>query len=146
MSKRRFTEEEIEILSKNENVSKCSEKSITYGKDFKVQAIKQYQEGRTSRDIFIAAGFDPCVIGKDIPNGCIKRWKINYRTKGENCFTEETRGKGGGRPKKIRDKSDADKIKRLEAENAYLKAENDFFKQLRAKRAERYSGRNTNTK
>jgi hypothetical protein len=56
--------------------------------------------------------------------------------KGEGAFGIETRGKGGGRPKKIKDTNDTDKIKRLEAEVAYLKAENDFLIKLRAKRAE----------
>jgi hypothetical protein len=145
MSKRRFTKEEIEILLKNENVGRCSEKSITYDKDFKVRAVRQYSEGKSSREIFTNAGFDICVIGKCTPKGCLRDWNKVYQTKGIKGLKKETRGKMG-RPKKIQDKNDADKIKRLEAEVAYLKAENDFFKQLRAKRAERYSGRNTNTK
>lgn len=136
MSKRRFTKEEIEILSKNENVSKCSDKSITYSKDFKIRATRQYREGLTSVEVFKKAGFDLHTIGKDIPSECLKRWNKIFRTKGESGLKTYTRGKGGGRPKKPKDLTDADKIKRLEAENAYLKAENDFFIKLRAKRAE----------
>ncbi len=48
----------------------------------------------------------------------------------------ETRGKGSsGRPR-TKNLSDTDKIKRLETQVAYLKAENDFLAKLRAKRAE----------
>ena len=52
----------------------------------------------------------------------------------------ESRGRAGGRIK-TKNLSDADKIKRLEAQVAYLKAENDFLAKLRAKRAESNSGR-----
>lgn len=136
MSKRRFTKEEIEILSKNENVSKCSEKAITYDGAFKIKAVKQYKDGKGSRDIFTEAGFDLRIIGKDNPKDHLKQWNKIVRIKGLDGLRKETRGRGGGRPKKPKDLTDADKIKRLEAENAYLKAENDFFIKLRAKRAE----------
>ena len=135
MSKRRFTKEEIEILSKNENVSKCSEKSITYSNSFKIKAIKEYREGKRSRDVFTDAGFDLRVIGKDNPGEHLKQWNKICKMKGLETLRSETRGrgKGGGRPKKPKDLTDKDKIKRLEAEVAYLKAENDFFMKLRAK-------------
>jgi hypothetical protein len=49
----------------------------------------------------------------------------------------ETRGghNGGGRFK-TKGLTETEKIKKLEAEVAYLKAENDFLAKLRAKRAE----------
>jgi transposase-like protein len=133
MSKRKFTKEEIEILSKNENVSKCSEKSITYSGAFKVKAVKQYKEGKSSRDIFTEAGFDLRMFGKDGPKDHLKQWNKIVKAKGLDGLRKETRGRNGGRPKKPKDLTDADKIKRLEAEVAYLKAENDFFMKLRAK-------------
>jgi len=136
MSKTIFTEEQIEQLSSNANVSRCGERSITYGKNFKLNAVQLYQQGLTSTEIFRQAGFDLNVIGRGKPKECLKRWNRTCRIKGEAVLATETRGKGGGRPRKIQDKSDADKIKRLEAEVAYLKAENDFLTKLRAKRAE----------
>lgn len=141
MSKRIFTQEEMIKLSQNANVRKCSEKSITYDKKFKLRAVERYHEGWPSPEIFTEAGFDILMIGRENPGRCLKRWNKTYRNKGEKGFEAESRGRTG-RPRKIKDKTDADKIKRLEAELAYVKAENDFFKQLRAKRAERYSGRN----
>ena len=132
MSKRRFTEAQIAELFKNKNVSKCSEKSITYGKKFKVLAIKQYHEnGYSPRMIFEEAGFDLALIGKDIPEQCLRRWRKVYNIKGIKKLSVETRGHGGGRPK-TKGLTDADRIKRLEVENAYLKAENDFLAKLRA--------------
>lgn len=109
-------------------------KSIAYSKNFKIRAVKLYNDGLTPTEIFRKEGFDLNVIGKDKPKECLKRWNKVYRAKGEEGLIIETRGRLGGRPKKPEDKTDADKIKRLEAEVAYLKAENDFLVKLRAKR------------
>ena len=135
MSKRLFNKEQIEKLSNNINVAKCSERSITYSNEFKKTAIKQYNEQfLTSKEIFISAGFDMEVIGSSTPKECLKSWNKVYKTKGLEGFIE-SRGKAGGRTK-TKDLSDADRIKRLEIQIAYLKAENDFLAKLRAKRAE----------
>lgn len=135
MSKRIFNKEQMVELSKNKNIKKCSEKSITYNKKFKIKAVKQYyDEYMVPNEIFEQAGFDLNIIGRKTPKGCLSRWKKIFQRKGINALNTETRGKGGGRPKKIINKSDKDKIERLEAENVYLKAENDFLVKLRAKR------------
>lgn len=135
MSKRIFTKQQVKQLLSNKNVSGCSERSITYSKDFKIKAVKLYKQGLTPREIFRQAGFDLNAISRDQPKECLKRWNKIWGTKGEGGLAAETRGRTG-RPKKTKDLSDVDKIKRLEAEIAYLKAENDFLAKLRAKRAE----------
>jgi len=135
MSKRIFNKEQVVELTKNKNVKKCSEKSITYDKDFKIKAVKQYyDEYMMPNEIFEQAGFDLNIIGRETPKNCLRRWKKTSQRKGITALSTENRGKGGGRPKKIKDKSDKDKIERLEATVAYLKAENDFLAKLRAKR------------
>ena len=135
MSKRIFTKEETEVLQSNPNVHKCSKRSISYHKDFKIKAVKQYKDGLTSKEIFNLAGFDLNVIGRDSPKSCLKCWNKIYRQKGVVGLEIDTRGKNGGR-RKTKEIIEKDKIKRLEAEVAYLKAENDFLVKLRAKRAE----------
>lgn len=134
MSKRRFTADQIIELLKNANVAKCSEKSISYSKEFKQKAIRQYQkDGYSPRMIFEKAGFDLCLIGEDIPRGSLRRWRKTCAAKGLIGLNSETRGSGhGGGPPRTRGLTDADRIKRLEIENAYLKAENDFLAKLRA--------------
>lgn len=134
MSKRIFTKEQIETLKRNPNVKNCSERSILYSKDFKIKAVKQYEEGLTGREIFDKAGFDLKIIEKDTPKGCLKRWNKIYKKKGIAGLEKDFRGITGGRRKKI-EIIEKDRIKRLEAEVAYLKAENDFLIKLRAKRA-----------
>lgn len=134
MSKRRFNELQVLEILGNPNVAKCSDKSITYSKEFKLRAVRQYQEeGYSSRMIFREAGFDVNLIGREIPDDSLLRWRRVYAAKGVLGLNTERRGKSrnGGRPR-IRGLTDSDKIKRLEIENAYLKAENDFLAKLRA--------------
>jgi len=137
MNKPRFTKEQIKDLLNNKNVAGYSGEKIIYNPDFKVLAIKRYQEEAISnRQIFEDAGFDVDLIGKDIPRKCLNRWQTLFRLKGYNglinhCKQDHSRG----RPK-TKGLSDADKIERLEATVTYLKAENDFLIKLRSGKAE----------
>lgn len=128
-----LSEEQIKALLQNENVAKCSDKSITYHKDFKIEAIKKYQEGLPSLEIFKQAKFDIDLIGRETPGSCLKRWRRVFKDKGIEKLSIETRGKGGGRPK-TNWSNEKEKIRYLEAEVAYLKAENAFLAKLRKKR------------
>jgi len=142
MSKRIFTKEQVKLLSENTHIASCSERYIEYRKEFKISAIKQYYEHNlTPGDIFRLAGFDIKLIGKDVPQKCLERWRRIFKSKGKNGLSINTKGRKKKIPKDITDK---DKIERLEAEIAYLKAENDFLVELRAKRAERNSGQKRN--
>ena len=138
MSKRIFTREQIDELLKNENIAKCSERSITFSKDFKIKAVKLHEDqGLTPQEIFRLAGLNLNVIGRKIPKACTRRWNKSYRSKGQEGLLEK-RGRNAvasGRPK-TKNLSDVEKIKYLEAQVAYLKVENDFLARLRAKRAE----------
>lgn len=134
MSKRNLKEEEIAALLKNKNVANCSHKSITYSNGFKIRAIKQYEEGLSSREIFEQAGFDLKAIGKDTPFDRIKQWNRVVRKKGESSLCSENRGRSSpGRPK-LKGLTDKEKMEYLEAKVAYLKAENEFLAQLRKKK------------
>ncbi len=130
MSKTIFTAEQLQQLLKNESVYRCSERSITYSKTFKIKAVRQYEAGLTAREIFEEAGFNLQTIGRAAPRDCLKRWNKIYRISGVAGLSSETRG-GGGRPK-TKYQTDKEQIKYLEAQVAYLKAENDFLAKLRA--------------
>ncbi len=138
MNKSKFSPEQIEIILSNSNVDKCSNKSITYSKEFKIKAVKQYnKEGKTSAQIFKEAGFNLTMLGKDVITGCLIRWRRIYKIEGNKGLKTEARGKGkgGGRPKE-KWSTDEEKIKYLEAKVEYLKAENDFLAKLRAQKRE----------
>ena len=130
MGKRILSKEQLEVLRGNRNVASCSERSITFSKEFKLTAIDQHNKERsTPKEIFRRAGFDLDVIGRDIPKDCIKRWTRTYRLKGTTGLDTEKRGRH-----KDEIMTEKERIKYLEAEVAYLKAENDFLAKLRAKR------------
>lgn len=135
MSKRIFTKEQIETLLQNENVTGCSEKSISYRKDFKILAVRKYQEGLPSHEIFRQAGFDIYTIGRDTPKECLRRWRNVYKQKGEKGLIIDGRGKSasGRKSKSPKNLTDKEKMERLEAEVAYLKEENRFLAELRKK-------------
>jgi transposase-like protein len=136
MSKRRFTPEQIADLLKTCHITKCSEKAMTYSKEFKVSAVRQYLvDGKSPKDIFLGANFDLSVIGRDTPKECLQNWRRIYKAKGEIGLRTESRGRSGGRPT-MKGLTESERIAYLEAEVAYLKAENDFLAKLRAKRAE----------
>ncbi len=133
MVKKIYTEKQKNILLGNKNVLKCGIGVITYTTDFKKKAVEQYQQEHvTPKEIFIQAGFDLDTIGRKKPKNCLERWNKIYKEKGFDGLSESFESRG--RPKKTMDKSDKDRIKRLELEIEYLKAENDFLAKLRAKR------------
>ena len=136
MSKRIFTKEQIETLLQNPNVEACSDKSISYRKDFKILAVRKYQQGLSSNEIFQQASFDLRMIGSKTPKECLRRWLKIFRKKGEIALKTDGRGqnKAGGRPKNLANLTDQQKLKRLETEVAYLKEENRFLAKLRKKR------------
>lgn len=133
MSKRMFSGDQIKEIAGNTNVVRCSQRSITYKEEFKRQAVLLHGQGMSPQEIFRQAGFPLAVIGRDTPGECIERWNETVRKKGTTGLAE-SRGGHGGRKPKPKDASDSDRIKRLEAENAYLKGENAFLARLRAAR------------
>jgi hypothetical protein len=133
MSKRIFSSEELIELRKKPNVASVSERSITYALRFKEHAVKQYEVGMSSSDIFKQAGFNLNMIGRKQPKYCLLRWRRQVKESGPIGLID-ARGKIKTKP--IPRNTETDRLKWLEAEVKYLKAENAFLAQLRAKRAE----------
>lgn len=135
MSKRLFTQEQIASLLKNKHVIRASERSITYRASFKLAAIKRYQEGLPPSAIFREAGFNLALIGRKTPKWLVGDWRKKYDTKGARGLQKDGRGsQGGGRPPSLAAMSEKERLKYLEAEVAYLKAENAFLAKLRKQR------------
>ena len=128
-----YTKEQKKLLLKNKNVEKCGIGVITYMRDFKVKAVKQYNEEYiTPKEIFVQAGFDIEMIGKNKPKNCLERWNKIFRKKGLNRLLEP-KERGGG-PRRVKNLSEKDKVKRLKLEIEYLKEKNYFLVKLRAKK------------
>jgi transposase len=130
MSTHIYSAEQLQALRNNPNVAKCSSKSITYSKDFKIKAVKAYYEtGQGPNTIFLEAGFDLSVIGRHKPKSCLRLWRKIYKTKGKESLNTENRGRS--RWKKPR--GDDSDLEYLQTKIAYLEAENNFLRNLKTK-------------
>ncbi len=124
-----FSEKDRRSLESNHLVESVGPNQVQFTSKFKLKALKLHDEGLRPSDVFLKLGVDPNLFLKDYPKKCLSRWRKIVDTHGENGLEEERRGKGAtGRPKKAELKDE----KALLARIAYLEAENDFLKKLRA--------------
>lgn len=131
MKRKPYTVQEKEELLKSEAIEKVANSSATYTKEFKVFAVGEYITGKTPLQIFIEAGINVNILGREQPNRCIARWRKIHNKYGINGLLQENRGIGSsGRPsKKIL--TTEEKLAKLERENEILKEQVHFLKKLR---------------
>ena len=126
MSKIKFTKEQIEELKANPNVKHVSELGITYTNAFKMHFLEEYHTGKRVLEIFEGSGFDIKTIGVKRAKDSRDRWvSAEKRLEG----IQDTRKDNPGRPR-TRDLSPEENIKRLKAENEYLKQIIKFQQEL----------------
>lgn len=140
-----FSNEELVELRKHPCVFSCTSKSVNYTYEFKRRALEEHEKGMRPKDIWKQAGFDTSKWKKHYFRLTIRDWKRIVRRGDLSSLNNQ----GGvqhddGMTRTL--KTERDKIKRLELHIRYLQAENDFLAQLRAKRAERNSGRLKNSR
>src|SRR3954451_5141693 len=128
MSKKHFTEKEIEILSNNRYVKSVSSKGVTYTDEFKRIFIAENEDGKLPRQIFEENGFDIEVIGIVRVQRAASRWRTAYNKSGV-LGLRDTRKENSGRPTK-KELSLEEKNARLEAQIQLLRAENELLKKL----------------
>jgi hypothetical protein len=131
MSEMMFNEQQIEKLKNNPNVTHVSTKSITYQEHFKQELVREYENGKSVRQIFIDNGFEVEVLGRKRIQNCASRW-ISQSKRVEGL--KDTRKENSGRPR-TKDLSKDELIARQKAEIEYLKQEREFLLEL--KRLER---------
>lgn len=129
---RNFSELEMRILASNPNVLRVTDKGITYQPEFKLHAVNSQAKGRTPTQIFLDAGFDINLIGKDKPKDCLRRWRQVYTALGENGLLQERRGSQSTGRQPTKELTVEDKLRRAEAKVKLLEAENEFLKKLEA--------------
>lgn len=128
MSKKIFSEKEINELSKNKYVKRVSQKGITYTNEFKLHFIAEYEMGKTPRQIFQDAGFDIQVIGIKRIECASDRWRKSYKEKGV-LGLDDKRALNSGRTLN-RDLTLEEILAKKDAEIEYLKAELELVKKL----------------
>ncbi len=137
-----FKKEQIAELNQNLCVFKCSEKSIHYTFEFKKRALDLYTQGISPNEIWKQAGFDISLWKKGYCGYTLKDWRRLVKKGGLERLTNT----GGIHVDTGVVHTEKEKIKRLELEVKYLKAENTFLAQLRAKKAESNLGRRKNSR
>ena len=128
MSKKLFTKEEIDILSKNKYVKNVSSKGITYSDEFKRIFISENQCGKLPRQIFEECGFDINILGIKRIESSGKRWRSAFRRNGVSQL-QDTRKFNTGRPTE-KELSLEEKYEKLQAKLKLLEAENELLKKL----------------
>ena len=127
-----FSSEEIAILKQNPCVFSCTNNSVNYTYEFKKRSLELHKEGITAREIWKRSGFDVSKWRVDYCRSTLKDWKKIVKKRGIEGLLKS----GGIQYDRGPNNTDKDKLKRLELQVKYLKAENDFLAKLRAKRAE----------
>lgn len=128
MSKKLFSDKEIDVLSKNKYVKSVSKHGITYTDEFKSLFIAEYNKGYLPIQIFIDKGFDIDILGNDRIWSASKRWRKSYRESGA-LGLRDTRKFNSGRPLS-RELSMEEIIAKKDAEIAYWKAEAELLKKI----------------
>lgn len=128
MSKLHFTNQQVEVLSKNPYVKNISHKAITYSDEFKVHFIAERENGKLTRTIFEEAGFPAEVLGKKRLNNFSHKWLNVYKEKGITAV-KDSRKNTLGRPRNT-ELSMEEKLLRAEQEINLLKQENELLKKL----------------
>jgi len=128
MSKKLFTNKEINILSKNPNVKSVSPKGITYSDEFKRIFITENKKGKLPRQIFEENGFDVDILGMIRVNRAANRWRTIFNESGV-LGLRDTRKGNSGRPTN-KELTLEEKNAKLEAQIQLLKAENELLKKL----------------
>ncbi len=136
-----YSIEDIEKLKKNPCVFGCTDKFVNYTYEFKKRALELHAEGVTAKVIWLRSGFDVGKWRKSYFTDTLKDWKKIVRKNG----LEGLQKHGGIQSDRGPNKTDKDKIRRLQLQVKYLEAENGFLAKLRAKRAESNSGPAKNT-
>ena len=128
MSKKLFSEQEIEILRQNKYVKRVGSKGITYTDELKQYSIAKAEEGFLSTEIFEMAGFDLTIIGRTRAQKALDRWKRAYKKSGAMGL-QDTRIGSSGRPLE-RELSLEEQLEREKAKNKFLKVQLEFQKKL----------------
>lgn len=128
---KKYNKVQIEEIVNNPYVLKCWEKGITFSKKCKLESIKLWSNGLSSKEIFRKFNFPEYIINSQIPKTSICRWNKQYKKDWEGAFWSMSKRwrKIGFKWKNkinINELSDKEKIEYYQTENAYLK---ELFKE-----------------
>ena len=79
----KFTKEEKTILESNPNIQAVLSNQVVYTKEFKEQAIKEYESGKSANQIFEEAGINTSILSNhpDYASKTLSKWRNANRKK-----------------------------------------------------------------
>lgn len=124
MRRLNFTIKQKQELSKNKYICKVNNFTVVFSEEFKFYAISQHKLWHVAELIFKEAGIPDWLNKKCYAKDCLRRWKKVYEKK--KSFSKKVLKAPDSKSLSKMDK------KELTARVAYLEAENDFLKKLKA--------------
>ena len=76
MTKRQFSNTEVEYLRALPAVESVTENRITYSRDFQISCMRRYLDGERPSTIFTSAGLSPAIIVRKRVERNIARWTV----------------------------------------------------------------------
>lgn len=133
MSKKVFTNEEVEMLRSNPYTYAVTPHILSFTKEFKELFWEEYQAGAIPRQILEKHGYPADVLGRQ------RIWGIAHTIKGQYYSGEGFRE--GSRPKNSSPSNDCktmeETVKQLQSEVQYLRQEIEFLKKISSIRTTR---------
>ena len=124
-----FSSEELALLRSNPWIRTVSPAGrIYYTEAFIAHALQRKKQGDPARETFLDAGIPLHHYASYYSKKIIQQWERQKESPNKALLR-------AGRPKRAQD-SPEERLRYLEAEVTYLKAENAFLAELRAQRAE----------
>lgn len=77
MTKRQFSNTEVEYLRALPAVESVTQNRITYSRDFQISCMRRYLDGERPSSIFTSAGLSPAIVGRKRVERNIARWKVD---------------------------------------------------------------------
>lgn len=130
MSKRKFTEEQVQKFRENPYTFQVSHSRISFTREFKELYWKEYRGGTAAEQILSKYGYDPEVLGSNRVYGLTQLVRREFEQY-QNFYS-------GPRPadpktkKTVSPSNDAGAIRALQHEVEYLKQEIEFLKKITA--------------
>ena len=134
MSKKIYTQKQIDELNKNPYIKSCNEIYLEFTTKAKYKAVRLWESWLICKDVFRKMKLPEYIINSAIPTRNINAWKRTIKEKWESVFytNKRWRKKGYGKvnPKNM---TTEEYIKFLETENSYLKEENRILLRVKKK-------------
>ena len=142
LHKNPFTREQMEHLRENRYAKSVSASTIQFTEEFKRYFCQESTSGTPSRQIFLACGIDPDILGTRRIEDFL--YTLHKQAKREESFTDKRQSNCRQESKPEEDTVET-RLRQLEHELAYTRQEVEFLKKRKWQIWRRRNNRNPST-